>query len=362
MVNKKSIDRLSNLPDSSLDHILSFLDTKSAVQTSVLSRQWKCTWKQVSVLRFDSRYFLSYASFESYVNKVLSLRSPLKLHEVILIDHTSTNLRDNSLFLKVIEYAFVHHTQHLTIYLYNYRAAQGDAKYSFSSLFGSAVSHLSNLKSLKMGFLIIPIGSRYLDFQMLKKLKLSMPVFKSQNDQVFDFFSEFPCLEDLTLDGEHFIDRNDQPTFKISGPQLRTLNISNNQFVIVAINAPNLRSLTLHYEGDFAHFPELVLPSLDHADIWIDNRHCPAEKYIDYADNIITFFAALGNVSSFTLRTSTLKTLGSICEVLVKTPSPFKKLQTLVLPRDRARTPMDAFSQVIHYFIRSSKLHKRISW
>ncbi|CAN1245143.1 F-box/FBD/LRR-repeat protein At3g52680 [Linum grandiflorum] len=306
MVSKKSIDRLSNLPDSIRDQILSFLNTKLAVQTSVLSKQWKCTWKQVSVLRFDSRCFPSYMSFKRYVNKVLSLRSPLNLNEVILIDRKASNLQENSLFLKVIEYAFSHHTQHLTIYLYNYHTRY-HAKYSFSSLFGSTVSHLSNLKSLKLGFLVLAIGSRSSDFRMLKKLKLSMPVFKPQDNQVFDFFSEFPYLEDLTLNGAHFIDRNDKATFKISGPRLRTLSIFYNQFVIVAINAPNLKSLIFHNECDFAHFPELVLSSLNQADIWIDNPHCPAEKYIDYAEHFITFFTALGNVSSLTLRPSTLK-------------------------------------------------------
>ncbi|CAN0879068.1 Putative F-box/FBD/LRR-repeat protein At4g00315 [Linum grandiflorum] len=51
--NDSSIDRLSNLPEAVIHHILSFLDTKSAVQTSVLSRQWKSSWKYLAVLEFD---------------------------------------------------------------------------------------------------------------------------------------------------------------------------------------------------------------------------------------------------------------------------------------------------------------------
>ncbi|GAB2277850.1 hypothetical protein Dimus_012553 [Dionaea muscipula] len=37
---KSEMDRLSSLPDHVIGHILSFLDTKSAVQTSILSRRW----------------------------------------------------------------------------------------------------------------------------------------------------------------------------------------------------------------------------------------------------------------------------------------------------------------------------------
>ncbi|CAN0864562.1 F-box/FBD/LRR-repeat protein At5g53840 [Linum grandiflorum] len=43
-------DRLSNLPEPLIHHILSFLDTKSAVQTSLLFRKWESTWKHLSVL------------------------------------------------------------------------------------------------------------------------------------------------------------------------------------------------------------------------------------------------------------------------------------------------------------------------
>ncbi|CAN0856024.1 Putative F-box/LRR-repeat protein At4g13960 [Linum grandiflorum] len=70
-----SLDRLSNLPEAVIYHILSFLDTRSAVQTSLLSRQWKCTWKHLPVL--DLRY--SSEGFKRYVEKVLSLRYDLSL-------------------------------------------------------------------------------------------------------------------------------------------------------------------------------------------------------------------------------------------------------------------------------------------
>ncbi|CAI0542112.1 unnamed protein product [Linum tenue] len=50
-------DRLSRLPEPIIHHILSFLATRSAVQTSVLSRSWRSAWKHVPVLDFSHYRF-----------------------------------------------------------------------------------------------------------------------------------------------------------------------------------------------------------------------------------------------------------------------------------------------------------------
>ncbi|CAN1234995.1 F-box/LRR-repeat protein 13 [Linum perenne] len=78
-----STDRLSSLPDAILDHILSFVDTKTVVQTSILSRRWKCVWKHVHALNLDYCSFGScFSSFATFVDKVLSLRDPLNVTRV----------------------------------------------------------------------------------------------------------------------------------------------------------------------------------------------------------------------------------------------------------------------------------------
>ncbi|KAM7466564.1 hypothetical protein LguiB_014126 [Lonicera macranthoides] len=48
--NFNTDDRLSELPDAILAHILSFLDTKYAVQTSSLSKRWINLWISVTTL------------------------------------------------------------------------------------------------------------------------------------------------------------------------------------------------------------------------------------------------------------------------------------------------------------------------
>ncbi|RZC76209.1 hypothetical protein C5167_000314 [Papaver somniferum] len=43
-------DRISKLPDPLVRHMLSFLPTKCAVSTSILSKRWKNVWVSIPVL------------------------------------------------------------------------------------------------------------------------------------------------------------------------------------------------------------------------------------------------------------------------------------------------------------------------
>ncbi|CAI0375064.1 unnamed protein product [Linum tenue] len=67
-------DRLSSLPDEIITHILSYLQTKYAVVTAVLSRRWKNLWTRVSSLDFDNRSTLRKRDmeFRRFVDRVLS--------------------------------------------------------------------------------------------------------------------------------------------------------------------------------------------------------------------------------------------------------------------------------------------------
>ncbi|CAN0871515.1 hypothetical protein LINGRAHAP2_LOCUS9863 [Linum grandiflorum] len=82
-----------------IDHILSFLDTKLVVQASVLSKRWKCTWKQVYILRFHSPSFHSYSNFKrtqlSMKNLVSRLRIPYhhKFNQFIISRNVDPKIR-----------------------------------------------------------------------------------------------------------------------------------------------------------------------------------------------------------------------------------------------------------------------------
>jgi hypothetical protein len=57
-------DRLSDLPDSLIHSILSFLDSRQVVRTSVLSRRWRHLWRAVPCVDFDLTLFCRKTYYE----------------------------------------------------------------------------------------------------------------------------------------------------------------------------------------------------------------------------------------------------------------------------------------------------------
>lgn len=78
-------DKISGLPDCILQHILSFLPTKDAVATCILSKRWKFLWTSVPNMDFDDAllytneingwYPIEVSCFMNFVERVLLLRT-----------------------------------------------------------------------------------------------------------------------------------------------------------------------------------------------------------------------------------------------------------------------------------------------
>ncbi|TXG49166.1 hypothetical protein EZV62_025041 [Acer yangbiense] len=77
--NQMEIDRLSNLPEHIIHHILSFMDTKHAVQTSVLSMIWRYHWTHIYSLNLECRSNRT-TKFKKFVLDVLHHRKPFNLN------------------------------------------------------------------------------------------------------------------------------------------------------------------------------------------------------------------------------------------------------------------------------------------
>ncbi|PNX93299.1 F-box family protein [Trifolium pratense] len=109
-------DRLSDLPDCVIIHILLLLNIKQAVGTCVLSRRWKDMWKHLPALILHKSDFRTIKIFTKCVSKVLSLRdSSISLQS---LDFERYNCRFEPHILKtVVNYALSHNVQQLGLYV-----------------------------------------------------------------------------------------------------------------------------------------------------------------------------------------------------------------------------------------------------
>lgn len=103
-VDKNEPDRLSSLPDALVQNILSLVDTKSAVQTCVLSKRWQRQWTYVHSLDFDERSFSRCIDFKEFVSNVLQHRESTKVRK---LKFSSSTIRVN-LVRTVFQYAISH--------------------------------------------------------------------------------------------------------------------------------------------------------------------------------------------------------------------------------------------------------------
>lgn len=104
------VDRLSSLPDSVIHHILSLMDTKYAVQISVLSTKWKDLWTYVHTLNFNRSSFDTWVDFKEFVVNVLKHRKPLPILKLKLICGDTVRVRFAE---RVLEYAKSHGVQEI---------------------------------------------------------------------------------------------------------------------------------------------------------------------------------------------------------------------------------------------------------
>ncbi|XP_034710469.1 putative F-box/LRR-repeat protein At5g02930 [Vitis riparia] len=96
-------DRISNLPDSVISHIFSFLPTETAVCTSVLSKTWEHKWTLTPTLVFESLLYWDRDTrdFTRFISRTLLLHnSSIKIkHLFIEMDYEKDPYLDSCLNL-----------------------------------------------------------------------------------------------------------------------------------------------------------------------------------------------------------------------------------------------------------------------
>ncbi|CAN0879062.1 Putative F-box/FBD/LRR-repeat protein At4g03220 [Linum grandiflorum] len=363
-----SMDRLSNLPESVIHHILSFLETNSAVQTSVLSRRWRSTWKHLSVLDFSDslcRYRNNQRRFKTYVEKVLSLRyHQLNLSKVTFCDRfVKLNKKpENSLFARVSRYALSHGAQQLGILLHSRKHPSQNPS---ADLLGFDSDNCSGLKALGLQSFTFGNRFRWSEFTALENLELCWCTFFAGQEEVInivDPFSNLPCLKHLVLNLFH-IPENPDTKFRISGLQLRSLSLTTGECHKMEIHAPKLKRFYLEYVNYLVDFTELTVPSLDHAHIRVHSLtgyDYPKGDWNGHIkQHIIPLFHGLNNVTSFVLGYGTDQMLRDISDYLENQPSPFKRLKFLIAD-SRSFSNDDVTSAALNYFLKGSSHTKPV--
>ncbi|KAJ9540303.1 hypothetical protein OSB04_026809 [Centaurea solstitialis] len=246
--------RLDSLPESLQLHILSFLDAKQAVQTSVLAKSWISLWTRTPVLRFNYIAFRKLRAFDKFVYNVLRFRDhAVKVNTLTFIRGGTSSAK---VLKNVLDYAFSHGVSHLEFFIQRSRSGLWPVCPRTSS------DSLKTL-SLKSGNYVIRCPSLSGMFKNLAVLHLKGAVLKN-----LEPFSGFPMLEKLVLDDC----RHATTTMTVEATRLAYLSITSHVCRInrCHLNTPNLR--LFEYVG--SDLPKLITHDGLPTYVYIEERCC----------------------------------------------------------------------------------------
>ncbi|CAI0375798.1 unnamed protein product [Linum tenue] len=276
-------DRVSDLSDDILYHILSSLDdTKLVVQTSVLSKRWRDLWKDVGVLNLNRNSFSAIQGGRNFVRNFLRLRSQhATIHKVSFTSkYTRVKNRDDQFVLldnEPLEMVLGH--------------AAGRTKHRESSL--EALELVDCYR--------VDLGSISGGCRMLTTLELRGCEWMVSRGH--DPFANIPLLRCLKLLDCSLSWSSDR--FKVTGLQLLRLEIrSSKWFSISQVLSPKLESFcfTTHV-SHMVELPELNLPSLDRATVrMVSYPYAGLYNELGWCSRVaVKFLQGLRNVKSLDL-------------------------------------------------------------
>lgn len=184
-------DRLSELPDSILHHILLFLPVKNIAQTCVLSKRWRHIWYSFPDLDFTT---LNERLDMKFVVHVLSNREKLHCRSDVRLLRLRGSLICSQLNELIRQAALTHNVQNLEI-----NVLTNDCFNLSRRVLKSDSLKILKLKFLGHGIRLPPWCFLKDGFQSLNSLSLSLVIFYEKPNLVMDCLS-FPLLEKLSMD------------------------------------------------------------------------------------------------------------------------------------------------------------------
>ncbi|KAG7560166.1 FBD domain [Arabidopsis thaliana x Arabidopsis arenosa] len=230
--NVVNVDRISELPEALLLHILSSLPTETVIATSVLSKSWTSLWKMVPNLKFDSKYHHTFS--ENVCRSLISHRTPF-------LESLHLRIEDESDALDVgilIGIAFARHMRKFVLKF----PFQEESYVRFPSAWCSCND---TLEILKLKYYILLDFPSLVCLKSLRKLHLYHVKFKDE-ESVCNLLCGCPSLEDLVV---HRYSTIDVLTYTIVVPSLQRLTIYDDYYGEgvggYVINAPSLKYLNI---------------------------------------------------------------------------------------------------------------------
>lgn len=251
--------RISGLSEDLLVKILSFLPTKNAVSTSVLSKQWEFLWTWLPKLEYDMSDSESKPVFRDFVNKTLPLhRAPVIDSFSLEFDSGFIQRDDLKLWAGIVVSRCV---RELSICCSSYWSS--DAHVLPSSLYTCKSLVTLILEDVKV-FVDVP---RMVSLPSLKTLKLRRVTYLNE-DSLGLFLSYCPVLEDLVIDRRK---DDNMRALVVDVPSLQRLSLdidegcsSDDEYVV---GTPLLKYFKVNDVRCSFHYLIEHMPKLEEADI-----------------------------------------------------------------------------------------------
>lgn len=291
-------DRITDLPDAVLYHILNFLPIKTVAQTSILSKRWRSLWSSVPDLDFTSINLVGFSQLSLKLNgakrsnSVSHNRGTDFIAQVLALRNKSSDLRvlrfraalSFSGLNGLIRCAIRQNVQELDV------EVATDDYFNFPrSVISSESLRVFKLKSQDPGFRLPPQSVMRGGFRSLHTLSLSLVNLDDQ-PSLLDLFtdSSFPRLRNLSLDDcfglknlkincrmlQDLTLKNitDLHGLNVSGYKLETLRVGScfdaySDKSWVKVDAPSLRCIIWEYNAVTATVCLQNLASLHEASI-----------------------------------------------------------------------------------------------
>ncbi|XP_028107784.1 putative F-box/FBD/LRR-repeat protein At5g22670 isoform X2 [Camellia sinensis] len=299
--NGNGEDRISTLPDPLLVHILSFLPTKYAVGTSVLSSRWKHIWASVPNLDFNEWEIFSpfalrkhHFSFMNFINRVFFF------HDLTNIQRFSINCDpdiDKSRLNMFIRAAIMRGVREIDINVCE----------SVNLKLPSNLFTCNTLVVLKLGPRLQVDVPASISFPCLRIFHVSLIC--PSNDLTQKLFSSCPVLEELSITAEM---GRGKTVYNISSSVLKILYLSlsrkksGNSDIVVMVDAPILECLCVE-DYCFVHYCLNNLSSVVKACVSVDAFYPHATPHVN---QIFVLLKAITNVKHLHIQSRIMEALG----------------------------------------------------